>query len=93
MEWFINPEIWIGLITLTTLEVVLGIDNVVFISILASKLPDHQHTPARKVGHSANVLAIGPGGYRFSDFLKVGIPLTLIVLAVILLIMPVFWPF
>jgi len=45
------------------------------------------------VGHSANVLVMGPGGYRFSDYLKVGIPLTLVVLAVVLLIMPVFWPF
>ena len=45
------------------------------------------------VGHSANVLVMGPGGYRFADFLKVGIPLTLVVLAVVLLVMPVFWPF
>ncbi|MFC2029023.1 SLC13 family permease, partial [Chloroflexota bacterium] len=45
------------------------------------------------VGHSANVLVMGPGGYRFSDYLKVGIPLTLVVLLVVLLVMPVFWPF
>jgi len=45
------------------------------------------------VGHSANVLVMGPGGYRFSDYLKVGIPLTLVVLAVVLLVMPIFWPF
>lgn len=45
------------------------------------------------VGHSANVLVMGPGGYRFSDYIKVGLPLTLVVLAVVLLIMPVFWPF
>jgi di/tricarboxylate transporter len=45
------------------------------------------------VGHSANVLVMGPGGYRFSDYLKLGIPLTLVVLAVVLLVMPVFWPF
>ncbi len=38
MEWLTNPEIWIGLISLTALEIVLGIDNVVFISILAEKL-------------------------------------------------------
>jgi di/tricarboxylate transporter len=36
---------------------------------------------------------MGPGGYRFSDYLKVGIPLTLVVLGVVLLVMPVFWPF
>jgi di/tricarboxylate transporter len=45
------------------------------------------------VGHSANVLVMGPGGYRFSDYLKVGIPLTLVVLMVVLIVMPVFWPF
>ncbi len=45
------------------------------------------------VGHSANVLVMGPGGYRFSDYIKVGLPLTLVVLVVVLLIMPVFWPF
>jgi di/tricarboxylate transporter len=45
------------------------------------------------VGHPANVLIMGPGGYRFSDFLKVGIPLTLVVLVVSLVLVPVFWPF
>jgi predicted tellurium resistance membrane protein TerC len=48
MEWLTNPEIWIGLITLTVLEIVLGIDNVVFISILAEKLPEHQPARARQ---------------------------------------------
>lgn len=52
MEWLTNPEIWIGLITLTVLEIVLGIDNVVFISILAGKLPEHQQTRARQAGLS-----------------------------------------
>jgi di/tricarboxylate transporter len=45
------------------------------------------------VGHSANVLVMGPGGYRFADFTKVGIPLTLVVLVVVLLVMPLLWPF
>jgi di/tricarboxylate transporter len=45
------------------------------------------------VGHSANVLVMGPGGYRFSDYLKVGIPLTVVVLLVVVAVMPVFWPF
>jgi di/tricarboxylate transporter len=45
------------------------------------------------VGHSANILVMGPGGYRFSDYLKVGIPLTLVVLVVVLLVMPLVWPF
>lgn len=50
MDWLTNPEIWIGLITLTVLEIVLGIDNIVFISILASKLPGKQQDRARQVG-------------------------------------------
>jgi len=52
MEWITNPEIWIGLLTLTALEIVLGIDNVVFISILAGKLPEKQQARARRVGLS-----------------------------------------
>jgi len=45
------------------------------------------------VGHSANILVMGPGGYRFVDYIKVGIPLTLVVLVVVLLVLPIFWPF
>jgi di/tricarboxylate transporter len=45
------------------------------------------------VGHSSNLLVMGPGGYRFTDYVKVGIPLTLLVLGVVLLVLPVFWPF
>lgn len=52
MDWVANPEIWISLLTLTVLEVVLGIDNVVFISILAGKLPEGQQAKARQVGLS-----------------------------------------
>ena len=50
MESLTNPEIWIALVTLTTLEVVLGIDNIIFISILAGKLPQHQQRRARRLG-------------------------------------------
>jgi len=50
MEWLLDSEIWIGLITLTALEIVLGIDNVVFISILASKLPPASQDKARRWG-------------------------------------------
>jgi len=50
MDWITNPEAWIALATLTVLEVVLGIDNVVFISILASKLPREQQNKARRLG-------------------------------------------
>jgi predicted tellurium resistance membrane protein TerC len=50
MEWLANPEIWISLITLTILEIVLGIDNIIFISIMASKLPANKQKKARQVG-------------------------------------------
>ena len=50
MEWITQPEIWISLLTLTALEIVLGIDNVIFISILAGKLPHAQQAKARKIG-------------------------------------------
>src|SRR5512136_1647405 len=50
MEWLTSPEIWIGLLTLTVLEIVLGIDNIVFISILAGKLPENQQHKARQTG-------------------------------------------
>ena len=50
MEWITNPEIWISIVTLTLLEIVLGIDNIIFISILASKLPHDQQEKARKLG-------------------------------------------
>ena len=45
------------------------------------------------VGHAANLLVMGPGGYRFSDYFKVGLPLTLIILVVVSLILPLFFPF
>ena len=48
--WATQPEVWIALLTLTVLEIVLGIDNIVFISILASKLPAEQQAKARKLG-------------------------------------------
>ena len=50
MEWLSNPEAWIALLTLTVLEVVLGLDNVIFISILSGKLPPHQQKKARTIG-------------------------------------------
>jgi predicted tellurium resistance membrane protein TerC len=50
MDWITDPQIWIGLATLTFLEIVLGVDNIIFISILSGKLPDHQQLRARRVG-------------------------------------------
>lgn len=50
MEWLTNPQIWIGLLTLTALEIVLGIDNIVFISVLAGRLSPAVQNRARVVG-------------------------------------------
>jgi predicted tellurium resistance membrane protein TerC len=50
MDWITSPEAWIALLTLTALEIVLGIDNIVFISILASRLPAAQQPRARTLG-------------------------------------------
>jgi predicted tellurium resistance membrane protein TerC len=50
MDWISSPEGWIALVTLTLLEIVLGIDNIVFISILAGKLPAPQQARARNLG-------------------------------------------
>ena len=52
MDWLTSPEAWIALVTLTFLEIVLGVDNVIFISILAGKLPPEQQKKARQVGLS-----------------------------------------
>jgi predicted tellurium resistance membrane protein TerC len=50
MDWLTDPQIWISLVTLTALEIVLGIDNIIFISILAGKLPKEQQAKARQTG-------------------------------------------
>jgi len=50
MDWLTDPQVWMALVTLTALEIVLGIDNIIFISIQASKLPAHQQEKARMVG-------------------------------------------
>ena len=50
MDWLFDPQIWIALVTLTALEIVLGIDNIIFISILAGKLPANQQGKARSLG-------------------------------------------
>ncbi len=44
------------------------------------------------ISHPANILVMGPGGYRFIDYIKVGLPLSLVVMAVVLLTVPLFWP-
>jgi predicted tellurium resistance membrane protein TerC len=50
MEWITDPNAWIAFLTLCALEIVLGIDNIIFISILTNKLPQAQRAPARRVG-------------------------------------------
>ena len=50
MAWFYDPQAWIALGTLTALEIVLGIDNIIFISILVSRLPEHQRQRGRIIG-------------------------------------------
>jgi predicted tellurium resistance membrane protein TerC len=50
MEWLVSPEAWIALATLTLMEIILGVDNIIFISVLVSRLPAHQRERARIVG-------------------------------------------
>jgi di/tricarboxylate transporter len=45
------------------------------------------------LGHPVNILMMGPGGYRFKDFFKVGLPLTFLLFAVVMALLPVVWPF
>ena len=56
MEWFFDPNIWVGLLTLVVLEIILGIDNLIFIAILAEKVPPHQRDKARLIGLSLAML-------------------------------------
>ncbi|GIH92997.1 TerC family protein [Planobispora siamensis] len=57
MDWVTDPQIWIGFLTLVGLEIVLGIDNVIFISILAGKLPPEQRDSARRLGLAAALIS------------------------------------
>lgn len=60
MEFLMDPSIWAGLLTLVVLEIVLGIDNLVFIAILADKLPPKQRDKARLLGLSlALIMRLG----------------------------------
>ncbi len=44
------------------------------------------------ISHPANILVMGPGGYRFVDYIKVGVPLTLVIFVVVMVLLPIFWP-
>ncbi|MGL5161743.1 MAG: TerC family protein [Plesiomonas shigelloides] len=50
MEWLVDPHAWVALLTLTALEIVLGIDNIIFLSIIVSRLPEQQRQKARILG-------------------------------------------
>jgi len=71
MEWLSDPAAWSALAALVTLEIVLGVDNVIFISILASKLPADQQDRARKVG------IVAAAGMRVLLLLAIGLILEL----------------
>jgi di/tricarboxylate transporter len=68
----------------------LGISPYAFMMVVALSASASFLSP---VAHPANVLIMGPGGYRFIDFIKVGVPLTVVTLVVTLLVLPIFWPF
>jgi len=71
MEWISDPAAWSALVALLTLEIILGVDNVVFISILANKLPEEEQDKARRVG------ILAAGGMRVLLLLAVGWIITL----------------
>lgn len=50
MEWITDPQAWVALATLAALEIVLGVDNIIFLSILVARLPEHQRARARVIG-------------------------------------------
>lgn len=73
-----------------TTAVDLGVSPLPFLMSLAIAASASFSSP---VSHPANTLVMGPGGYRFVDYLKVGLPLTLVVFAITMLMVPVLWPF
>ena len=76
MDWISDPQAWIGFATLTVLEIVLGIDNIIFISILAGKLPAAQQRKARLLGLGlAMVMRIAPAASRCRWIVRLTAPL------------------
>ena len=67
-SWITEPDAWVALLTLTVLEIVLGIDNIVFISILAGRLPQEQQARARSIGlGAALVMRIAAAAHDLLD--------------------------
>src|SRR5688500_3815733 len=75
MEWITDPQAWIALATLTALEIVLGVDNIVFISILAGKLPKEQQGKARQVGLALAMLTRSGRLFSLTWIIKLPAPL------------------
>jgi predicted tellurium resistance membrane protein TerC len=70
-DWMANSEMWMALATLTALEIVLGIDNIIFISVLVSRLPQHQRNLARRMG--LGLAMVARLGLLFSISLMMGL--------------------
>lgn len=75
MEWIFLPEAWVALFTLTILEIVLGIDNIIFISVLTSRLPAEQRPAARKIGLGLAMLSRLVLLFSLFWIIKLSIPL------------------
>lgn len=75
MDWLLTPEAWIALATLTAVEIVLGIDNIVFIAILVGKLPAHQQAKARTIGLALAMLTRIALLFTITWFLRLTAPL------------------
>jgi di/tricarboxylate transporter len=67
----------------------MGLSPYAFMMAIAMAASASFMTP---VSHPANILVMGPGGYRFMDYLKIGGLLTLVILVVLMVVLPVFWP-
>ncbi len=67
----------------------LGVSEVAFVMVVAVAASSSFLSP---VGHPANILIMGPGGYKFSDYIKVGLPLVLIIMLLVVFVLPFFWP-
>ena len=60
LEFLADPQVWMSLVTLTALEIVLGIDNLIFLSIVSGRLPRHQQRLARQLGSPWRSSAASP---------------------------------
>jgi predicted tellurium resistance membrane protein TerC len=75
MDWILDPEAWVALVALTSIEIVLGIDNIVFISILVGRLPDHQRQKGRVFGLALAMLMRIALLFSLTWFMRLTVPL------------------